>query len=778
MINLFMEGSRTVVLVSRDEKGKRTIKKVDNFFPYMYVEDPDGEYKGLFNERLKRVVFNSPIEVKQRRDKYPKTWESDILFLDRFLIDRVSQIPKTPIRKLYFDIETEGKSDIDTKNTPDAITCICISDSFSKKKAVFVWHPLIKEKEIHQLLGISIFKYGTEQKMLSHFIDFINSIDPDLLIGWNSNNFDIPYLINRCKKIGLDFGKISMNNRIKIRPFRTYYGWEETEVDISGRYAFDLLRAYRYTQFRVLDSYSLNYVAREELKDEKIPHKESFTDLWNNDINKLIKYCLKDVELVKRLDEKLEIVATFNERRLAIGCRWGTLWQTTRFEDILFLRAAKAKGICLPRTIKKRYKDLEEKSISGGFVRESEPGLHYGVVVLDLKSLYPSIMRTFNMSPETVGEWNKEKVFGKPLYEPDVISIEELNLVFLKHPIGLVSSVITKLWALRDLYKRKMKEAKDKGDMLQYRLLNQKQYTMKVAMNQIFGALDYANFRLHNKRISGAITHLGQRIIKWSAEITEKAGYNVIYGDTDSIFIELGDLPNEQLEEKGKEIANLINNSFDEFIKPFNLDKHFLLMQFEKVLNPVFFGTKTGGKGAKKRYAGYIQEGGKRSMLIKGFEVRRSDSAPIAKQMQQKIFEIILNKGKKDDIMKYVNEMKKGMKEGKFSYDEIAIPKGIKKKLEDYKNKTSHVRGVIYSRDKLDIKFGMKIKAKLLYVSAMPEGYAPTDVVCFEHIDQIPKGIQINWKRQMPVLIDNKLERTLEALGMSTDTKNKTLEGF
>ena len=153
-------------------------------------------------------------------------------------------------------------------------------------------------------------------------------------------------------------------------------------------------------------------------------------------------------------------------------------------------------------------------------------------------------------------------------------------------------------------------------------------------------------------------------------------------------------------------------------------------------------------------------------MVVVGFEIRRSDSAPIAKTVQHEIFKIILNEGTKEQILSYVDIVKKDLKDGKYKYSEYAIPKAIKKDMKDYKTKNPWVRGAEYSEKYLKIKFTPRSKVKLLYIKSMPEGCTQTDVLSFEYDDQLPLNIKINWDRQFPPLIDNKVERVLEALGM------------
>ena len=158
-------------------------------------------------------------------------------------------------------------------------------------------------------------------------------------------------------------------------------------------------------------------------------------------------------------------------------------------------------------------------------------------------------------------------------------------------------------------------------------------------------------------------------------------------------------------------------------------------------------------------------------LTIVGFEVRRSDSAVVTKKVQTEIFQIVLGGGKKQDILTFVDKVKEDIKNGVYNYDQVGIPKGVGKDIDQYdKQIPPQIKGIKYSEKYLNIKFIPRSKVKFIYVEIMPQPYPPTDVVSFERKDQLPEGIKINWKRQLPVLIDNQMDRILEALGLEGQT--------
>lgn len=732
VLNIYQEGNNGIVLMDRLNR-ERVIKKINYFRPYMYIEDKEGEYKGLFGERLKKIIFNSPNELKDERDKYEKTWESDIRYTTRYLIDNIAQIKKTEIRKLFFDIETKDidfeNFEKDIKSGNKSVISICCFDNFLNKYIVFLH---IKQKIQFSSQNTILYQFIDEKEMILKFIDFIKYSNPDLIIGWNSNNFDFPFLINRCRKLNIDIGKISYNNAIKIRHFN-----KKTEIDIAGRYSFDLMIGSKYMNISKEDTYSLNSIGNELLDMEKIYTKETPEQLWKQGAFKeLINYNKRDVEIMVKLDEKVKIIESFDERRIEAGCDWNDLWSVTKLHDVRLLREAKLNNIILPR---KEKDSKKTKKIKGGRVVHSIPGLHNGVVVLDFISLYPNLIRTFNISPECKDRNGEIKL---------------INGINFKQEQGFIPKYVTKILQQRDEYKKQ-------GHFL-------KQYAKKIEANSLYGAFDNPGFRFFDQEISESITLMGQEVSKFIMQKAKDFGCLPIYGDTDSIFLEF-DNNIDYLNIKGEEIKDKLNCALDDFCIKFGSKNNYLKLSFDKVFSKLYFGMKENNEGTKKRYVGYDKMG---ELKVVGFEIRRSDSAILAKQVQSRIFEIILNGGKKKEIMDYIGIINEELKNGKYGYNDIGIPKGMSKKLSDYKTIPPQVRGMEYSENHLKINFSQKSKVKFIYVDFMPQPYPPTDVVSFEDESQLPKNIKINWDKQYPVLIGNNVHRVMNALGFDKNENN------
>jgi len=753
MINIFQKSGDTIILVGRDNEKNRTMEEIKHI-PYFYVKDINGKYQSVFGDRLKKIEVNSSYEVKKEREKYDETFESDILFINRILIDRVENIGEDEFRVCYLDIENAGS--LDRVNTPVPITCICCYDNFSETQYGFIWHPDEKPRKEVTKSGEGIerktYYFNNERSMLNKFIRFICDFDFDLFCGWNSNGFDWPYIINRCRLLGVNVDLISMHGKVEAEEFDPFW-----RITINGRYSFDLLQGYKTDlTFSQMDSYRLNSVAQKELKDKKIEVEGDWENLWDKDRKLLLDYCYKDVMLCVWLDEKRNIINYYNTKRRIIGCQWDDLFNATRFHDILFLREAKKLGLVLPKKVKNK-----RERYGGGFVDNPPVGLHEGVFVLDLKSLYPNIIRTWNLSPEMLDPSGDIKING---------------LILDKSKKGICPIICEKLLEERERLKKEMKKYQ-KGT-IEYDSYYAQQYAVKVAANSLYGALGNPYFRMFKQEIAATVTWAGREIIKYSKEVAEKLGFDVIYGDTDSIFVKIPEEVDGDYDKAMKvatELAEKLTESYNEFVNKFGVDNHTLLMQFEKIFSKIFFGVKDTGGAAKKRYMGYIVEKDKegnwnKSLKIMGFETKRADTAKIEQEALKNIFKIILDNGTKEDVERYVENLKMEMIEGKYPLRNIAIRRSVKKT-----NRSDiYTEAFKYGNKYLGCKFQPGDRIKMLFVKYIPElPQPPRGTIAFERDDQVPKGIIINWNKMFERIFDTKLERIFRAMGWKHSKNNE-----
>ncbi|MDO5846118.1 MAG: DNA polymerase domain-containing protein, partial [Methanocorpusculum sp.] len=288
--------------------------------------------------------------------------------------------------------------------------------------------------------------------------------------------------------------------------------------------------------------------------------------------------------------------------------------------------------------------------------------------------------------------------------------------------------------------------------------------------NSYYGVSGFARFRLYDREIGAAVTSVGRAIIQHTRNTIMKHGYEVIYGDTDSCFVQL---PATSLEETMK-IARMLeaelNTSYPTFSKEtLGADVNYFSIKFEKIYRRFFQG------GVKKRYAGQLvwKEGQEVDKIdIAGFEMKRSDSSAITREVQETVLEMILKGNGKDDVKAYLPTVVTDYRAGKYPLDKAGIPSGINKSLDDYARLDSHGRGAKYANEYLKANFKRGSKPKRIYIkrSLKPDVYPNTDVVCFEYPDQVPKdAFEIDWDTMLEKTIQAPLTRIFDALGWDWD---------
>jgi len=719
-------GRAGIKIYGRDKNGKLYVETDNSFKPYFY------------NDKRERIEVFTPSDVQHRRRMYPKTYESDIPYPQRYLIDKIPiPMKKEPLRICYLDIETANAC-LDVDTTPEPIMSVTCYDNFLKKYVTFVWREDVIPKT-EKSSNHSTFFFNSEIRMLEKFTKFINETDPDVFTGWAVDRFDMKYIINRFRVLNLNPNKLSRENytAIQERMQGRYF-----DIVVKGRIVFDLLRAYKKLYSSTYNS--LDYVAKKELGLDK--GKPYLRDLWEN-LDTLIEYNRHDVELCVLIDKKKMLIDFYNTLRLLCGSVWKYTFEFSMLNDVLLLRKAKERGEILPtRTYGKREK------FEGGFVLTTKPGVHKGVMVMDLKSLYPSIILQFNMSTETISKEGDLKLGN--------------GISFKSEPEGLIPSMIEYLINERDKVKKKMRQTE--YGSIEYKSLYAFQFAMKFVINAVYGATAYPNFRLFNPDIAKSITWIGRECIKWTKQVIEdySPDLKVIYADTDSCIIRTNKENLEEILEIRAKLEKVVNDSYTEFVKQFGCKENkYLLNRAEKVY------IKFLETNAKKRYAGRLVwvDGEKKepTLDITGFEAIRSDFNPFGQKFQQELFNLLLDGKKKKDIEGFVAERKKEFQ--KIPLDQIAIPKGIKSKFEDYKVKQAHVRGAEYANKYLGERIFAGDKIKMIYVKGV-KGKPSTNVICFTQ--KVPEGLDVNWEKMEQLTFTNKLDKVYDAMGWISKTQD------
>jgi len=720
MITIENLGNKIYVF-GRNEKGVLQTSLIEDFRPYFYVQNPQGTIKSIDGEKVSKIIVESPELVVQERKKYSKTYEADVKYVNRYIIDNFKKIEKESIRICYMDIEIakteKGFESIGSANNP--ILMIGCYDNFEKKAVDFVLY------KTHQ----------TEKELVAAFMRYIKEKDFDMLVAWNGEGFDFPFLINRIKKLRLNPNFLNRNGGY-CTTRKLNNGFYATHI--WGRTCFDLMEAYKkMNSYGGRESWSLDYISKYEKVGEKEKYKGNLDDLFKTDIEKFIAYNRKDVELLKLLDEKLQIINFFDELRRLCFCKFEDVFMNSKMADCLCLKYAKDNGFVLPSC-----KDNIKEEFEGAFVHDSEPKLHENIAWFDMKSLYPSVIIGFNISPETIMEDMGEIL---SCHVPNTaIAIDDKY--FFRKEQGMIPAIIKPL-----LDKRK-----------EYKDIYLTQYALKVVANSFYGVLGMKYFRLYNNDCASAVTYISRRVIKEVHKWWEDRGYKVIYGDTDSCAIEMKEGDIDEMIKLNKEI----NLHFKEYFKQFGVEEknNIFKLEFEKVFRRVFFKRKADGEGAKKKYAGRVVfEDGKLcdKFVVVGFESRRSDSPDVGRQFMNDVLKMICYEQSEETIRKFIEDFKEIIVTD-FTPEEIGLPISITKPLDKYANQI-HARAARLANKKHNSQIKQGDKIKYIYLKEND------NVIAWKSDGFMPEGYIIDYDKMIVRIVDLKIGPLFESLGWKYD---------
>ncbi len=527
-------------------------------------------------------------------------------------------------------------------------------------------------------------------KFKQEVIDF----DPDIITGWNFISFDLLYLqtIFREHKLTFDIGRTNDNLRLKIE--KNYF--KSSSARVVGRQMVDGLSFIRdpfiqeapSIKSAKFESYTLENVSQQILGKGKLLKGEGRHDeiqkLYESkdikDLKKLIDYNLMDCQLVYEILEKTKMIDLAVERTQLTGMTIDRLTASIAAFDSVYIREARKRKLVSPDTI---FGNKESK-LKGGYVYSENSGIFHNVVILDFKSLYPSIIRTFNIDPSSY--------LGKsPGKEKEVI--ETPNKAYFKNQEGILPAIIHELHLAREKAKKEKRELSS--------------YAIKIIMNSFWGVLASPNCRYFDFDMASSITAFAREIIQLTAKKIEEKGFNVIYSDTDSVFVETG-LGKEKANKAGIEIQEYINEFYKKYVKEKYNRTSFLELEFQKqylsmMIPSLRLAKKAAPKGvpadggnaesstpgAKKRYAGLIEKNGKETLEVVGLEAIRGDWTEAAQEFQK---ELLMRVFQKQEIDTFIKDYIKKINDGKID-SKLLYRKSIRKGLDEYTKTTPpHVK--------------------------------------------------------------------------------------
>lgn len=735
LITVRREGS-VIKLVIRTNDGKKVVP-VFGFNPHFYVEG-NGEYLDFRGIKLKKIETKLPEDVREVRKFYNRHWQADIPFTRLFLIetgiytwvkvpDKSTNIlwhevkPTEPMdivpRIMLLDIEVyPGPTSLDVTKAEEPITSITSYDYYSKKYVTFA-----QGVDQANLTNDWIVIYvDSEREMLFNFSRFLTKLNPDYIFGWNVE-YDLEYLKMRCSKLNIP-------------------------VDFTAFDSLDLLSSYR--RLVKQPSYSLQDVAYYE--NLGIIDKYSPNELALLKPSQIVKYNKSDVETMVRLLEK------YNENIININLSFQKLAGTahiydnfaSQLIDTLLLRIAHNRGLILPSKPEKRN---VYEPYAGAMVTQPVPGLHKNVANLDVSRCYPSIILTFNLSPETlVTKPSKDDIIFK-------------DIGFKREPKGIVPELVETVWRARDESEAKLKSAQPGTET--YKTLESERDALKGILNAVYGFLAYQNSRIYDVRLASAITSLGREVLSFLITYFNNKGYKVLYGDTDSIFIQTPfDLAEKLIKEAEQALFAFILEKYNARSK--------IRLKLDKYLSTIFFTS------VKKKYASrVVWENGKTCDYIDvtGFESVRRDVPAYLRQLLKDVLTMVITENDYNQIQKHIYSSIEDFK--KQSLREVYITKHISKPFNLYKVKPPHIRGSLLANMYLDENIQEGDRVKMVWVKGV-KGLPQTDVICFTNEKNVEGKIDIDWDKMIESTIANKLEEVLEPMGFKYSSVSSKIESL
>lgn len=633
--------------------------------------------KNFDHQPVDAVYFNTQKELIASTELVHqsgiKTYESDIDPLRRFLMEKNlnSQLKVTGTAEKINSYFRFTNPVIEPCNiTPDfTIASIDIETGAKTNQLYSIAAHVTGKNNVHKkvfMLGEKqkrspeyLMYYEDERSLLNSFFNWFEQIDPDIIIGWHVIGFDLVFLDNKCRELGISLDIARANGRVSIRQRKPSGHF----ISVTGRVVIDgpsMLRA----SFFNFEDFKLETVAQELLGEGKTiaPDTDKVEEIerqFREDKIALAEYNLKDAELVTDIFKKTGLIELSVRRAQISGLLMDQLGMMTAAFDHFYLPRLHKAGFVAPN-----LKDIKTtEHASGGYVIEPVPGIYENVVVLDFKSLYPSIIQTFKIDPYS-------------LVNKDTEPVETLNGYRFSSSLHILPDFIEDLMKQRD-------EAKKKKD-------KQLSQAIKILMNSFYGVMGSYGCRFYHPDLPRAITGTGHRLLLGSKDYLEKKGLKVIYGDTDSLFVMLNNLTDNTGDDRGKKIVRELNQFWKQKLKKeFNVESY-LELEYEKYYKRFIITPARGADtGAKKRYAGLVIKDGKETIEFVGMEFVRSDWTKLAKEFQVELYEKIF---RNEEVEEWIRDVIQKLKSGNLD-DKLIYRKRLRKEVEDYtKNIPPHAR--------------------------------------------------------------------------------------
>jgi len=812
------------VFIRGYDKGRQYQRKVD-FYPTLYVTSKkESSWKtldGVCVDEIKPGTIKETREfVKQYEDVHGFDVYGNTNYAYQYISDNYDEVnwDMDLVRVFTIDIETATQDGFpDIKSANEEILLITIRDSKDKQITTFGVGDFENTRS-----DVKYINCRDEQQLLKEFMIFWQQNYPDVITGWNTDFFDMPYLIRRiARELGDTFAnKISPWGYVNER--KTFIkGNEEIHYDILGISQLDYLELYKKYTYSKQESYRLDYIAEQELGDKKKENPEdNFKDFYTKHWQKFVEYNIHDVELVVKLEDKMRLLELHLTMAYNAKINPEDVYSQVRMWDTIIYNHLRKKGIVIPA----KSHSGKDAQFEGAYVKDPIIGLHKWMASFDLNSLYPHLIMQYNISPETLTSEKLtvtvDKLLNKEV-DTDYCKRRDLSLTangwtYRKDIKGFMPELMEQMYANRSKFKKQMlkvqqeyeKDKSQKHLLKDISRLNNLQMAMKIALNSAYGAMGNQYFRYFDIRMAEGITTSGQLSIRWMANKlnafmnktlkTDNKDY-VVAIDTDSIYLTLETLVEKTCEGKTDEqkikfmdkvcedvFQPFIDSGYQELADYMNAYSQKMQMKREVLADKAIWT-------AKKRYVINVHnsEGvqyAKPKIKVMGLEMVKSSTPAVIRDKLRDSIEVILQ-GNEKDLHKYVMEFRKEF--DKLPIQEIAFPRGVNG-MKQYagspiytKGTPIHVRGALlynhYTKKLgLDKKYQpIRDGDKIKFVYVQTPNPLQEDIIAFPQ--ELPKEFGLNsyidYDKMFEKVFLDALQIVIESLGWKTQEQT-SLEDF
>ena len=778
-------------LLIRGIHGEKEYKEKIDFAPILYsLTQEDSKFKTLDGRNLKPISFKDIISARRfRRDV--ATENSPIYGLERYHYQYIGrEYPedikwdKKFIKIFTLDIETTCENGFpDVENPIEEIICLTVKNQTNKQ--ILTWG--VGEYKTDRT-DLTYVQCKNEKQLMFEFMKFWIKNYPDVITGWNTKFFDLPYLMNRIKMIAGDkvANKMSPWNLIH-REEIAVRGRQQTVYTLYGITNLDYLDLYKWFVPQRQESYKLDFIGQLELgrgKDD-MPYP-TFKDWYTQDFQSFVDYNIQDVEIVDGLEDKLGLIDLSLTVAYESKVNYGDIFSQVRVWDTLIANHLMKKNICVPP----REEHQKDMKYEGAYVKEPILGQHKWVVSFDINSLYPHIIIQYNISPEKLIGSSPSSVSVNKMLSGKDIEIQEgacitpNGAMFKTDNQGFLPEMMETMYKERVVFKKRMLKAKGlyqrtkNPDLLkEIARCHNIQWARKIALNSAYGAVGNQYFRYYDVRQAAGITTAGQFIIRfiekkvndYLCKILKDDKDRIVASDTDSIYVTLDDLVEQTCKGKDKQqIADFLGKVCDNKIEPF-IEKCFNeLSNYSKAFRNAMVMKREviADKGiwiAKKRYMlNVLDEEGVRladpKLKLMGVEAVKSSTPQVCRGSIKEAIKMIMSK-EQTDLHKFIADFKQKFLQ--LEPEQIAFPRSCNN-LKKYQHASDifikgtpiHVKGALIYNHQIKafnlqnkypyIQEGDKIKFLKLkeanpfkfdvisYISTLPKEFKLKDYVDYE----------------------------------------------